>query len=142
MSQFTATPSVAMTLTQAARNFKDIVPSHSLARFLSDLTMTQILPMILSALHQLSIPVASPSQSALEGREPKVSIRIKTLDRRQQLLQGSVVLGPTTMRVEGRELRLLEVRFVKAKGDPLGWRRLFKQVAVLCKDAIIKPSDN
>ena len=43
MSQFTATPSVPLTLTQQARAFKDIVPSHSLARFLSILTFAQLL---------------------------------------------------------------------------------------------------
>ena len=31
---------------------------------------------------------------------------------------------------------LLEVRFVKVKGDPLEWRRFFKKIALLCKDGI------
>ncbi len=34
---------------------------------------------------------------------------------------------------------LLEVNFVKVKGDPLEWRRFFKQVVVLCKDAVYIP---
>jgi len=38
------------------------------------------------------------------------------------------------------EEELLEVRFIKMVGDPLEWRRLFKKVAVLCKDAIVKPN--
>jgi serine/threonine-protein kinase Chk1 len=138
MSQFTATPSVPLTLTQQARAFKDIVPSHSLARFLSILTFAQFLPMLLSALHRLNIPVAALPQSAMEGREPSVRIRVKTVDARQQPLQGDVVVETLGMQTQtGNDV--LEIRFIKAKGDPLGWRRLFKQVAVLCKDGIVKP---
>lgn len=138
MSQFTATPSVPLTLTQQARAFKDIVPSHSLARFISVLSFVQLLPMLLSALHRLNVPVAAPPQSALDDMEPVVRMRIKTVDARQQPLQGDVVVDKLNMQTQtGSEV--LEVRFIKAKGDPLGWRRLFKQVAVLCKDGIVVP---
>ncbi|KAK3706030.1 Chk1 protein kinase [Vermiconidia calcicola] len=138
MSQFSATPSVPLSLTQQAQQFKDIVPSHSLARFLSILTFAQLLPMLLSALHRLNVPVAAPPQSAMEGKEPVVSLRIKTLDARQQLLQGNIVVEKLNMQTQGGG-DVLEVRFIKAKGDPLGWRRMFKQVAILCKDGIVVP---
>ncbi|GAB7365239.1 hypothetical protein MBLNU230_g6324t1 [Neophaeotheca triangularis] len=140
MSQFTPTPSVPLTLTQAARQFRDIVPSHSLARFLSTLPCSQLLPMITTALHRLSIPTAAVSKAALEGKEERVVIRLKTVDGRGQLLQGSVVverLQEMEMDVQGGEV--LEVRFLKAKGDPLGWRRLFKNVAVLCREGVVVP---
>ncbi|KAK5171393.1 Chk1 protein kinase [Saxophila tyrrhenica] len=138
MSQFSATPSVPLTLTQQARKFKDIVPSHSLARFLSILSFAQLLPLLLSALHRLNIPVPTPSQEALEGRMRMVNVPFKTVDARQQLLQGSVVVEKLGMQTQ-TGLEVLEVRFIKAKGDPLGWRRLFKQVAVLCKDGLVLP---
>ena len=138
MSQFSATPSVPLTLTQQARVFKDIVPSHSLARFISVLTFAQLLPMLLSALHRLNVLVASPSQSAIEGKEHSVRLRIKTADARQQPLHGDIVIERLGMTTQGGG-DVLEVRFIKAKGDPLGWRRLFKQVAVLCKDGIVVP---
>ena len=138
MSQFSATPSVPLTLTQQARAFKDIVPSHSLARFISVLSFAQLLPMLLSALHRLNVPVAAPPQSALEGKEQVVRLRVKTVDARQQPLQGDLVVEKLGMQTQtGSEV--LEVRFLKLKGDPLGWRRLFKQVAVLCKDGIVVP---
>ena len=138
MSQFSATPSVPLTLTQQARAFKDIVPSHSLARFISVLSFAQLLPMVLSALHRLNVPVASTPQSALDGREHSVRLRIKTVDARQQPLHGEMVVERLHMQTQtGGDV--LEVRFIKAKGDPLGWRRLFKQVAVLCKDGIVVP---
>jgi serine/threonine-protein kinase CHEK1 len=138
MSQFKPTPSVPLTRTQYARRFADIVPSHSLARFLSVLSFAQLLPMLVSALHRLNIPTAEPSQAALEGRERTVSLRIKTVDANQQPLQGSLVIETLGMQTPNGG-QVLEVRFIKAKGDPLGWRRLFKQVAVLCKDGIVVP---
>lgn len=138
MSQFTATPAVPMTLTQQARQFKDIVPSHSLARFLSVLPFAQLLPMLISALHRLNIPVTAPPPRALEGGENVVFVRVKTLDGRQQALMGNVVLERTNLLTSGGG-EVLEVRFIKAKGDPLEWRRLFKQIAVLCKDGVVMP---
>ncbi|USW58756.1 Putative serine/threonine-protein kinase, active [Septoria linicola] len=140
MSQFSATPTVPLTLTQAARQFKDIVPSHSLARFISILPYSQLLPMIMDALHRLNIPVAPPSAASLEGKEDVVSIWVKTLDANKMPIQGQVVVerirvGGTASGVGAVEV--LETRFLKLKGDPLGWRRLFKQVAVLCKDGIV-----
>jgi len=139
MSQFSATPSVPLTLTQQARQFKDIVPGHSLARFMSALTFPQLLPLVLSALHRLNIPVTTPPPAAMEGRLPAVEIKFKTLDARQQLLQGSVIVEPSGQMTQ-TGVEALQVRFVKAKGDPVGWRRLFKQVAVLCKDGLMRPA--
>ncbi|KAF2722412.1 kinase-like protein, partial [Polychaeton citri CBS 116435] len=138
MSQFSATPSVPLTLTQQARHFKDIVPSHSLARFYSFMTFTQLLPMILSALHRLNIPTTPLSQAALEGKDKSVSIRVKTKDGRQQPLHGNLLVERIDLATSANHGDdVLEVRFLKAKGDPLEWRRLFKKVAVLCKDGIL-----
>lgn len=141
MSQFSATPSVPLTLTQVARQFKDIVPAHSLARFISALPPAQLLPMLTSALHRLNIPVAAPSIAALEAPEGCVSLRVKTLDANQQPLQGNVIVERIGVpgQYGNNAMEVLEVRFMKLKGDPLGWRRLFKQVAVLCKDGIVVP---
>ncbi|KJX97166.1 serine/threonine-protein kinase chk1 [Zymoseptoria brevis] len=137
LSQFSQKPTVPMTLTQVARKFKDIVPSHSLARFLSVLPIPSLVPVLLSALHRLNIPVATPT---MEGNEP-VALRIRTLDSRGQALQGSIMVE--RIPVPGQSgLEVSEVRFVKAKGDPVGWRRFFKQVAVLCKDGIVVPGSS
>ncbi|KAK4575169.1 Chk1 protein kinase [Recurvomyces mirabilis] len=138
MSQFSQIAIGSMTATQQARHFNDIVPSHSLARFYSHYTMASLLPLLLSALHRLNIPVQTPASEAMEGKEYMVSLRIKTLDARQQILQGSVVVERVQMHGLN-QMEVLEVRFLKAKGDPVGWRRLFKQVAILCRDAIPSP---
>jgi len=131
LSQFSATPRVPLSVTQAARHFRDIVPSHSLARFLSFMDFPLLLPLICEALGRLGIPVLSLPRRVLEGREGKVSIPLKTRDQRQCVLAGAIS-------VEKLEEEVLEVRFLKAKGDPLEWRRLFKKVAVLCKDGILR----
>lgn len=133
MSQFAPTPSVPMSRTQAARHFKDIMPSHSLTRFYSIAPLPQLLPLLVSSLHQLGIPVPALPQQVLEaaGKEEKAQIRIKTTDGRKQGMSG-------TLLVERIGDGLVEVRFVKAKGDPLEWRRLFKRVVVLCKDVVVR----
>ncbi|CAK4028018.1 Serine threonine- kinase chk1 [Lecanosticta acicola] len=137
MSQFSATPSVPLTLTQQARNFKDIVPSHSLARFISILPFSMLLPKLLGALHHLSIPVATPSTAAFEGKEQCVTIRIKAPDNRRQPMSGHIMVE--SVAVPGQHnLEVLEVRFMKAKGDPLSWRRFFKEIAAHCQEGMIK----
>jgi serine/threonine-protein kinase Chk1 len=139
MSQFTATPTVPLTLTQAARQFRDIMPSHTLTRFYSYLPATPLTNLILTSLHRLSIPVppmpASVLENPLANPEGALSIRVKTLDSRQQPLHGNVIVE------KSGDDRFLSVRFVKAKGDPVGWRRLFKSVAVLCREAVLTPPE-
>ncbi|KAF2490732.1 serine/threonine-protein kinase Chk1 [Lophium mytilinum] len=135
LSQFTQTPSVPLSLTQAARKFADILPTHSLARFLSPLPFALLLPLLAEALHRLGVPLPafSPEQMQEWERDQEAWVRVKTVDGRKQGLNGHVVVERF-----GREM--LEVRFVKASGDPLEWRRFFKKVVVLCREGVIVPS--
>ncbi|KAL1639798.1 Chk1 protein kinase [Diplodia intermedia] len=133
LSQFSPAPAVPLSLTQAARHFGDIMPRHSLARFFSPLPFALLLPSLGEALHRLGVPVAPFSAAALQGRDAEAYIRVKTVDGRQQTLHGTII-------VERVDHEVSEVRFVKAKGDPLEWRRFFKKVVVLCKDSIIAPT--
>lgn len=134
-SQFSATPSVPVSRTQFARQFRDIVPSHSLARFFSFWSFALLLPLISQSLHRLGVPTPNSSPSALEGREESAWIKIKTMDTRNCPLSGDIVIE----RIGGGGEELLEVRFIKVKGDPVEWRRFFKKVVVLCKDGVYKP---
>ncbi|TLD22513.1 putative serine threonine-protein kinase chk1 [Venturia nashicola] len=126
LSQFTQNPSVPISLTQAAKRFGDIVPSHSLARFVSTLPIALLVPNIVEGLHRLGVPV-TPVE-----REGQVLIRVKTVDGRRQALHGTIT-------VEIFNDELCEVRFNKAKGDPLEWRRFFKKMCAVCKDVIYVP---
>ncbi|KAI9719469.1 MAG: hypothetical protein M1812_003540 [Candelaria pacifica] len=137
MSQFSATPAVPISLTQNAQRFRDIVPSHSLARFLSALTFSLLLPLLSESLHRLGVPVPAFTQSALDGTDAEAWIKVKALDGRACLLSGDIVIG----RMKGEAEGLIEVRFLKSKGDPVEWRRFFKKVVVLCKDGVYIPDD-
>lgn len=133
MSQFTPAPQVPLSLTQHARQFRDIVPNYSLTRFFSHLSSPLLLQTLSDALHQLNVPI--PPVSQLQGRESVGWIKVKLLDGRHCGLSGDIVVDTY---ISG-EAELLEVRFVKVKGDPLEWRRFFKNVVILCKDAVYVP---
>jgi len=57
------------------------------------------------------------------------------VDGRQCSLFGDIIID----KYMSEEGDLLEVRFVKTKGDPLEWRRFFKNMVVLCKDGVFVP---
>jgi serine/threonine-protein kinase Chk1 len=140
MTQFSATPSVPLTLTQQARQFKDVLPHYSLARFISPLTISLLTPLLIEALHRLGVPVPAASASAEEQqaeweRTGEASIRVKMADGRKQGLNGHIVVD--TLWFDG--VAMTEARFVKASGDPLEWRRFFKNVVVCVGDAVLRP---
>lgn len=127
MSQFSANPSVPLSRTQNARRFNDIVPPSSLTRFYSTWSQNLLVSRICEALRLVQVPV-SPSADV----DDTVITRVRTLDTRKCPLTGSIIIGFITD-------RFLEVEFFRAKGDPLEWRRFFKKVVVLCKDAVFRP---
>jgi serine/threonine-protein kinase Chk1 len=61
-------------------------------------------------------------------------IRVIAKDGRMCPLQGKVLIECVS---EG----VFEVEFIKIKGDPLEWRRFFKKVAILCKEAVFRPDE-
>lgn len=130
MSQFSQQPSVPLSRTQNARRFQDIVPSRPMTRFYSAWELKLLVPLICEALHRLGVPV--PSIPAVSVGDTSAMIRVIAKDGRMCPLQGKVVIECVS---EG----VFEVEFVKIKGDPLEWRRFFKKVVVLCKDAVFKP---
>jgi serine/threonine-protein kinase Chk1 len=133
MAQFSQSGSIPMTLTQAARKFQDVLPSHSMARFLSPLAIGLLVPLILDALNRLGVPNTPPSEEQLNEWEQRgeASIRIKMADGRRQGLNGHIVVEPF-------DQSMREVRFVKASGDPLEWRRFFKNVVLCVAGAVVR----
>lgn len=138
MTQFTPTPSVPLTLTQAARKFKDVIPSYSLARFISPLAMSLLIPLLVEAIHKLGVPVShiTEEQIAEWEREGSASVRVKMADGRRQGLNGHIVVEKVWY---DEFTPYSEVRFVKASGDPLEWRRFFKNVVVSVGDVVLRP---
>ena len=134
-SQFSSTPSVPLSRTQYARQFQDILPSYSLTQFFSLWELPALLPIISGALHRLGVPIPTLPASALNGLDETASIKVKTMDERKCALSGDVVVG----RMRGADEGLVEVLFMKVKGDPVEWRRFFKKVVVLCREAVYMP---
>lgn len=131
MSQFSPTPSVPLSRTQNAQRFHDIVPPRSLTRFFSTWSLSLLVPLVCEALHRLGVP-ANPSTKS-DG-DNSALIRVRTKDGRMCNLHGNII-------VESVSEDLIEVEFIKVKGDPLEWRRFFKKVAVICWDAVYKPEN-
>lgn len=134
MSQFSQAPGVPLSLTQHARRFRDIVPSYSLTRFFSHVPPQLLVQMLGDALHQLNVPLATPPAVLGNGADHIAAIRVKTVDGRGQSLHGEIMVDRYVLPDGSGEV--MEVRFTKVKGDPLEWRRFFKNVALLCKDGI------
>ncbi|KAF7503540.1 hypothetical protein GJ744_003652 [Endocarpon pusillum] len=132
MSQFAATPSVPMSRTQMARQFRDILPAQSLTRFFSTWTLNLLVPLILEALSRLAVPV--PSFPRPSAQDSECQIKVRTIDGRSCTLSGNISICVISDGV-------VEVMFLKASGDPLEWRRFFKKVTVLCRDAVFKPDE-
>lgn len=137
LSQFSATPQVSLSKTQYARQFRDIVPSHSLTRFFSLWPLAQLHLAISEALHKLGVQVL-PSPLPSPAVDGSVMIKIRTMDTRNCPLSGHIAMET----MAGMDGQLLEINFVKANGDPLEWRRLFKKVVVLCKDGVYRPDEH
>ena len=134
-SQFSSTPSVPLSRTQFAQQFRDIVPSHSLTRFFSLWPLEALQSSISEALLRLHTPTPKMPQFAHHTLDGAMWIKIRTADSRNCPMSGDVVIE----RLTSADDYILEVNFVKAKGDPVEWRRFFKKVVVLCKDAVYKP---
>jgi serine/threonine-protein kinase Chk1 len=145
MSQFSSQPAVPNTLTQAARQFSDIMPASGLSRFYSTLPPPEVLRLIFAAMEKLSIPLPVLHPSVLDdpfdaslNPEQRLVFGIHTVDTRLQPLHGSLIVDQTE--VSGHAL--VQVYMPKGMGDPIGWRRLFKQVTVLCREGVVQLYNN
>lgn len=135
LSQFTRNPQVPLSRTQLARKFRDILPATPLTKFYSIYTLNLLMPLLLESLTRLAVPVPSNlATRKFSAQDTESLIKFKTVDGRGCQLSGSIM-------VETAAEGLIEVEFVKASGDPLEWRRLFKKVVVLCQDTVYRPEE-
>ena len=113
MTQFSQQAGVPLTLTQAALKFADILPSYSMARFISPHALTLVIPMLLQALHRLGVPAPLFTEAEIAKREEvgNASIRVKMADGRRQGLNGHIVIEKAVY--EG--ISYNEVRFCQSK---------------------------
>lgn len=137
MSQFSQNPAAsAISMTQHARRFRDIIRPYSYTRFLSHVPPQLLVQLLCDALHNLNVPVAAPPPLNLYSTHGIATIKVRTADGRRQSLHGEIVIDKHYL--PDGEHELLDVQFVKVKGDPLEWRRFFKKVVVLCKEGVYR----
>lgn len=141
-SQFSVTPQVPLTKTQIARQFNEILPSQSLTRFYSMWQLDKLQEIISDALQKLDLwDKASSLQSqsrALELGSAFGVLKIRGKDTRNCKIVGEIMAEV----VPGTEEQLAAVSFIREQGDPVEWRRLFKKVVLLCKDAVFRPDEH
>lgn len=135
MSQFSSTPSVPISRTQFARKFRDVLPaSEHFTCFFSQWDLPALYQALANALHRLNVPVASTPQMTIDGPNGPTWIKIRTTDTRRCPLIGDIVVEP----MQSNDGSFNKVTFVKSKGDPLQWRRFFKNTTLLCQGAVLK----
>jgi serine/threonine-protein kinase Chk1 len=100
-------------------------------------SLSLLIPLLLGALHRLGVPPPSFPQEQIRQceRDGSASIRVKMADGRRQGLNGHMVIENVVYDGIGYS----EVRFVKASGDPLEWRRFFKNVVICVGDVVLRP---
>lgn len=77
----------------------------------------------------MGIIIAPFKPSDYEDANTETWISVRTEDRRRCPLRGDII-------VERLAQDMLQVTFSKNVGDPLQWRRFFKEVTVLSKEAV------
>ncbi|RPA85452.1 serine/threonine-protein kinase Chk1 [Ascobolus immersus RN42] len=129
MTQFAPTKGLGLSqsLTQNAQRFKDICPPTSLTEFFTAANLRTIQTTLTQAFHVIGVRVPEKFSGS---EEDGWFLHVKTKDGRRCPLEGDILLEPVVKGVQ-------KVRFWKGRGDPMEWRRLFKRIAVGCKDIVI-----
>lgn len=116
----------------------------NLTKFFSLESMDNILSLLEQALQLSGIHVKPDLYDSFVkltekyGNMEKVfplQIGIKTVDRRHSSLNGTIIIN-----LINAKLKVLE--FQRKRGDPLEWRRLFKKIALFCKEIILIPHNS
>ncbi|KAL6940179.1 hypothetical protein ACO0QE_004074 [Hanseniaspora vineae] len=118
-------------------NTKLFANNNIFTRFYTVESIETVLGVLESAIQTVNIKVhvnlLQDYQSLLASLGPELifplSMAIKTIDTRKLLLTGFI-------KIQKLKFPLKTITFVRTKGDPLEWRKLFKQVTVLCRDIV------
>ena len=105
-----------------------------MTRFVSTWPIGPLLPVLVSALQSSGAPVADPQSQAKS--DAAAWIKVRTLDDRKCPLKGDVVIEKIRT---ADNTEIVQVVFIKTKGDPVQWRRFFKRVVIHCGNAVWRP---
>ncbi|KAG8624686.1 hypothetical protein KVT40_007753 [Elsinoe batatas] len=139
LSQFTNTQGLPLTFTQVAKRFGDIAPREGLTRFYSTVPQAQLQDTLQSVFLELGMVTTQRRNQDKQPQEKggRICLYVQGTDSRKQELKGHILIEAAM----GRSSGLSEVRFVKAKGDPVEWRRMFKGVVRRGKDVVFVPRE-
>ncbi|KAL2312822.1 Serine/threonine-protein kinase chk1 [Schizosaccharomyces pombe] len=115
LSQFCENEGFIKRLAKKAKNFYEICPPERLTRFYSRASRETIIDHLYDSLRLLAISVT------MKYVRNQTILYVNLHDKRKCLLQGVIEL--TNL---GHNLEL--VNFIKRNGDPLEWRKFFKNV--------------
>ncbi len=121
-----------------------------LTRFFTTMPIESIVPLISDALNRLGVPTSKYSTQQIHNirLNNHVILKIKCTDSRRMPLMGHILITQEESKPENKTYEeevddeqddnviLYKVEFEKTKGDPLEWRKFFKKVTVLCRDAV------
>ncbi|KAH3682064.1 hypothetical protein WICPIJ_006965 [Wickerhamomyces pijperi] len=120
-------------LTPSSSRFNLLTDAQRLTRFFSIVSTPDLLSLLLAALSKIGIPDPHISLSKYTSDEylatHPIHISVQILDRRKMPLKGNLMISMATD-------SLKKMDFVKTRGDPLEWRRLFKRVVLLCRQCV------
>lgn len=121
-------PNTLDTITQKARKFEDLLPKDTLNRFYVQVSLDVLKSYLQAFLLRKGIRSILGSAQRQDCFVFAASLR----DRRQCPLNGRVkcYVWP------GYDGQFIEVIFERIKGDPLEWRRVFKEAALDCAEII------
>ncbi|KAK6454443.1 checkpoint kinase 1 [Scheffersomyces xylosifermentans] len=109
--------------------------AERLTKFYSVLPLESLLPILRVSLHRIGVSTSQSLDhwSLEELLELKaICININVLGEKSKMpLKGYIKIQQCDPR-----LSLQKVEFIKTKGDPLEWRRFFKKVTILSRDAV------
>ncbi|CCG83729.1 protein of unknown function [Taphrina deformans PYCC 5710] len=120
LSQFTGSTQILESLTQRARRFADVTGSERLTRFYSVLPKSEMLTHLLPALEGILVGEIGTTDDLL---------RIRSTDT-----TGCQLIGYINLCCMHNGMTVVE--FIKRKGDPQQWRRLFKSIAYQVRETI------
>ncbi|ANB15285.1 serine/threonine protein kinase CHK1 [Sugiyamaella lignohabitans] len=119
---------IPLSLSQRATKFNDLLPVSRFTRFYSEMTIETLIPVIVAGLQQLNAKVPEVDAMAASYKNSTPSIPFTAVDRKAMGLGGKIKLESHG--------QVIDVNFVKYKGDPLEWRYFFKRFIALRPDIV------
>ncbi|GME79530.1 unnamed protein product [Ambrosiozyma monospora] len=117
-----------------------VIYANSLTRFFSVEDIDEILFILVESLIKLGLRGGMMSEStAAQIQSLKANRDLITLPINGKDSSNSPVIGSVRITKLTENSKVHKIEFVKSKGDPLAWRRIFKRVTILSRKVVYIP---